>query len=64
MRGEATLFARQDAVELAWSIVDPILGSAVPVHSYQPGVWGPAVADDIAADVGGWHEPGNVRKPC
>jgi glucose-6-phosphate 1-dehydrogenase len=64
MRGEATLFARQDAVELAWSIVDPILNSSVPVHSYQPGAWGPAAADDIAAAVGGWHEPGKIPKPC
>jgi glucose-6-phosphate 1-dehydrogenase len=64
MRGEATLFARQDAVELAWSIVDPILDTAAPVHSYRPGDWGPAAANDIAAAVGGWHEPGKDRKTC
>lgn len=64
MRGEATLFARQDAVELSWAIVDPVLGSATPVHSYEPGAWGPAAAEDIAATVGGWHHPGKVGKTC
>lgn len=64
MHGEATLFARQDAVELAWSIVEPILGDAAPVHEYEPGSWGPAAAEGIAAAVGGWHKPGPVAKPC
>jgi len=52
--GDPTLFARQDAVEAAWKIVDPVLGNVVPVRGYEPGSWGPAEADALTADVGGW----------
>ena len=55
--GDATLFARQDAVEAAWAIVQPILGTSTPLHEYDPGTWGPAEAAQLAADVGGWHCP-------
>jgi glucose-6-phosphate 1-dehydrogenase len=57
MAGDPTLFAREDAVEAAWAIVDPILGSAGPVHEYEPGSWGPAEAATLTAEVGGWHRP-------
>ena len=57
MHGEAMLFVREDAVEAAWSIVEPILGNVTPVHSYEPGEWGPTEADRLAADIGGWHNP-------
>jgi glucose-6-phosphate 1-dehydrogenase len=57
MRGDALLFVRQDAVEAAWAIAEPILGDVTPVHEYQPGTWGPAEAERLAADVGGWHNP-------
>lgn len=57
MRGVATLFVREDAVEAAWAIVDPVLGDATPLDEYQPGSWGPAKADRLAADAGGWHNP-------
>jgi glucose-6-phosphate 1-dehydrogenase len=57
MEGDAMLFAREDTVEAAWEIVEPILGDATPVHEYAPGTWGPAEADRLAADVGGWHSP-------
>jgi len=57
MRGVATLFVREDAVEAAWAIVDPVLGDATPLAEYQPGSWGPAEADRLAADVGGWQNP-------
>jgi glucose-6-phosphate 1-dehydrogenase len=58
MRGDQLLFVRQDAVEAAWAIVDPILGpDTTPLHEYQPGSWGPAEAEQIAADCGGWHDP-------
>ena len=57
MDGDAQLFARQDAVEVAWGIVQPILGDVTPVHEYEPGTWGPAAADRLTADVGGWHNP-------
>ncbi|HEY8156451.1 MAG TPA: glucose-6-phosphate dehydrogenase [Myxococcota bacterium] len=57
MEGDATLFARQDAVETAWEIVQPILGGATPIHEYEPGSWGPVQAEGLTADVGGWHCP-------
>ncbi len=57
MAGDGTLFARQDAVEAAWAIVQPILGGATPVHEYEPGTWGPPEAARLAADIGGWHCP-------
>ena len=57
MAGDGTLFARQDAVEAAWAIVQPILGDVTPVHEYRPGTWGPAEADKLTADAGGWHNP-------
>jgi glucose-6-phosphate 1-dehydrogenase len=57
MRGDATLFVREDAVEAAWAIVDPILGSVVPVHPYEPGTWGPPEANALTSDVEGWHDP-------
>jgi glucose-6-phosphate 1-dehydrogenase len=55
--GDATLFARQDAVEAAWAIVDPILGEPTPVHPYAPGTWGPTDADRLPESVGGWATP-------
>lgn len=57
MRGDNMLFVREDAVEAAWSIIDPILGNAAPVHAYEPGSWGPTETDQLAADIGGWHNP-------
>jgi glucose-6-phosphate 1-dehydrogenase len=55
MSGDATLFARQDVVEAAWAIVDPTLGVEGPLHEYEPNSWGPAEADRLAADIGGWN---------
>jgi glucose-6-phosphate 1-dehydrogenase len=55
MDGDATLFARQDAVEASWAIVDPILGAGTPLHEYAPGTWGPPDADALAAASGGWR---------
>jgi glucose-6-phosphate 1-dehydrogenase len=58
MRGDPTLFAREDAVEAAWQIVDPVLApGAVPVHDYAPGTWGPPAADALIAASGGWTDP-------
>jgi len=57
MAGDATLFARQDSVEAAWAIVQPILGGVTPIYMYEPGSWGPAEAAPLAAEVGGWHSP-------
>ena len=57
MDGDGTLFAREDGVEAAWAIVEPILKTTTPVRPYEPGTWGPAEADALAANVGGWHAP-------
>ncbi|HEY3035610.1 MAG TPA: glucose-6-phosphate dehydrogenase, partial [Streptosporangiaceae bacterium] len=55
--GERWQFARQDTVEAAWKIVDPILGDAVPVHPYAKGSWGPKEADRLLPDRDTWHDP-------
>jgi glucose-6-phosphate 1-dehydrogenase len=57
MRGDATLFAREDEVEAEWRVVDGILGDTTPVHEYAPGTWGPAEANDLVAGAGGWRDP-------
>jgi glucose-6-phosphate 1-dehydrogenase len=57
LRGDPTLFVREAGVEAAWSVVDPILGDATPVHEYDPNTWGPVEADRIIAGDGGWHNP-------
>jgi glucose-6-phosphate 1-dehydrogenase len=61
MHGDAMLFVREDAVEAAWAIVDPILANATTLHPYEPGSWGPHEADRLAIDVGGWHIPGQRK---
>lgn len=55
--GDNTRFTRQDAVEETWRIMQPLLDAPPPVHSYAPGTWGPAAADTLVADLGGWQEP-------
>ena len=57
MSGDATLFARQDVVEAAWAIVDPVIHGPSPMYPYDPGTWGPKEADALTADVGGWNTP-------
>jgi len=57
MAGDATLFARQDVVEAAWAIVDPVIHGPSPMYEYDPGTWGPPEADQMVADVGGWNTP-------
>ena len=55
--GDATLFARQDLVEAAWGIVNPLLQDPGAMFEYEPGSWGPIEADQLVADVGGWNTP-------
>lgn len=57
MLGDATLFARQDVVEAAWAIVDPIIGGDTAPLTYEPGSWGPVEADRLVTDIGGWNTP-------
>ena len=55
--GDRWLFARQDTVEAAWRVVDPVLGDVTPVHPYARGSWGPTEADRLLPDRDGWHDP-------
>ena len=55
--GDTTLFARQDVVEAAWAIVDPILGPGARLFEYEPGSWGPQQADKLVIGAGGWNTP-------
>ena len=55
--GDRWLFARQDTVEAAWKIVDPVLGDAVPVHPYAKGSWGPNEAERLLPPRGYWYDP-------
>jgi glucose-6-phosphate 1-dehydrogenase len=62
MQGDPTLFAREDYVEEAWRIVDPVLKVGTPVHEYEPGTWGPKEAHSSVVPPGGWQNP-RVRAP-
>jgi len=57
MHGDATLFAREDYVEEAWRIVDPVLKAGTPAHEYEPGAWGPKEVDVQVSPPGGWLDP-------
>jgi glucose-6-phosphate 1-dehydrogenase len=57
MTGDATLFARQDVVEAAWAIVDPVIQTPSPLHEYAPGTWGPKEAEALTKEIGGWNTP-------
>jgi len=55
MSGDRTLFAREDYIEEAWRIVDPVLKADTPVHEYEAGTWGPS--NETVVPAGGWHDP-------
>jgi glucose-6-phosphate 1-dehydrogenase len=57
MRGDATLFAREDSVEVAWDIVDRLLASGPQAEPYAAGSWGPAAAERMVERYGGWYDP-------
>jgi glucose-6-phosphate 1-dehydrogenase len=57
MAGDASLFAREDYVEEAWRIVDPVLKAGTPVYGYEPSSWGPREVEERVSPVGGWHNP-------
>src|SRR5215468_7220267 len=60
MAGDSTLFAREDYVEEAWRIVEPVLKKNTPVHQYAPGTWGPNEVDRVTP-TGGWRNPGEKK---
>jgi len=55
--GDPILFAREDYVEEAWRIVDPVLKAGTPVYDYEPNSWGPREVDQSVSPPGGWHNP-------
>ena len=58
MNGDGALFAREDAIESAWAVVEPVLTDHPPSIPYAKGSWGPDAANHfIAADGAGWHNP-------
>jgi len=57
MEGQALLFAREDGVEQAWRVVDPILTEHGPAHAYEPKTWGPGEADALLPEGEFWHDP-------
>jgi glucose-6-phosphate 1-dehydrogenase len=57
LSGDRYLFAREDTVEAAWRVVQPVLGDVVPVQTYARGSWGPAQADALLPDGESWHDP-------
>ena len=63
MKGDATLFARQDYAEEAWRIVDPVLKAKPPVYEYARNTWGPSEGDKAVSPEGGWHNP-VLENPC
>ena len=65
IRGNPTLFTRDDSVEAAWRVIDPVLGNAGPVDEYASGTWGPAAAARIVNGDEGWHDPKQEKTaPC
>jgi glucose-6-phosphate 1-dehydrogenase len=57
LAGQSIRFTRQDAVEEAWRVFQPLLDAPPPVHPYAPGSWGPEAANELVAGYGRWHEP-------
>ena len=57
MAGDGALFTREDAVEAAWAVVDPVLKNHHRVRPYKRKSWGPKQADALIASDGGWHNP-------
>ena len=57
MAGDGALFTREDAVEAAWAVVDPVLKAHHRARHYKPGSWGPKQADALIAADGSWHNP-------
>ena len=63
MAGDGALFTREDALEAAWAVVDPVLKAHDSAHRYRRGSWGPRAADALIAADGCWHNPRPTREP-
>ncbi len=57
LKGDQTLFSRQDSAEAQWRIIEPILDGQATAYEYEPGTWGPRQAEAIAHEHGGWYNP-------
>jgi len=57
MRGDTSLFARQDSVEAAWRVIDEVLRQPSELQIYEPGSWGPSAAQALTQEFGGWYDP-------
>jgi len=57
MRGDSARFTRQDSVEETWRIMQPLLDAPPPVHTYEPGSWGPPAAEELLSSHRTWHGP-------
>ena len=57
LKGDSTLFAREDYVEEAWRILDPVLKADTPVYEYEAGTWGPSEVVQKVLPPGGWENP-------
>ena len=55
--GDGALFTREDAVEAAWAVVEPVLKTHHRSRTYKRGSWGPKEADALIAANGRWHNP-------
>lgn len=62
LTGDARCFAREDFIEEAWRVVEPLIRTPPPVEPYEPSTWGPADVDRRVSPPGGWHDPS--REPC
>jgi len=64
MAGDGAIFTREDAIEAAWTVVDPVLTTHSRARIYDQGSWGPKEADDLIAGHGGWCNPMLEARPC
>lgn len=64
IRGDPTLFTRDDSVEAAWQVIEPALGNTEPISEYEAGTWGPTAAAGILNAGESWHDPKSEKAPC
>ncbi len=64
MSGDGALFAREDSIEAAWNVVEPVLMRHHPVLPYKRGTWGPRESDQMIEKDGGWRNPSDQHEPC
>ena len=62
MKGDLSLFSREDSAEAQWRVVDSILNTDTPLYDYEPNTWGPRQSEDIAKGVGPWHDPMGAKQ--